>query len=420
MLGVWRRSRPRTRVVAGVMVLAVAGALTWWLWWRGGTAADAQEQAPTTRTVAASLETLEKTVTTTGTLTPLVQETAAFEVSGTVTAVEVAAGDTVTAGQTLATVDTLQLEADLLQAQATLATARAQLDSAQTDDDGTDVAQAQVDAAAAQVEVAQAAADDAQTAMDGATLLAPVDGLVTAVGYEVGDAVGGSAGSSSGTSSGATGSTGGTSAGTSTATTTTSAGITLVGTDAWRVDATVAEADVAQVEVGDQVEMTSDDLAQTVFGTVAEIGLVSSSTSGTAAYPVTVQVTGSYDDLHDGIAVDVEIVYERRTEVLTVPAAAVTTADDGTTSVTQTDPDGAETTVPVEVGETSGDLVEVVSGLAEGDEVVMTVFSGRSTQSGSTDEQQLPGGGQLPEGFEPPTDGSFPGGFPGGTGGGNG
>ncbi|WP_142160768.1 efflux RND transporter periplasmic adaptor subunit [Cellulomonas sp. SLBN-39] len=414
MLGVWRRSRPRTRVVAGLVVLAVAGTLTWWLWWRGGTAADAQEQAPATRTVAASLETLEKTVTTTGTLTPLVQETAAFEVSGTVTAVAVAAGDTVTAGQTLATVDTLQLEADLLQARATLATAQAQLDSAQTDDDGTDAAQAQVDAAAAQVEVAQAAADDAQAAMDGATLVAPVDGLVTAVGYEVGDTVGGS---SSGASSGAAGS----AAGTSTTTTTTSAGITLVGTDAWRVDATVAEADVAQVAVGDQVEMTSDDLAQTVFGTVAEIGLVSSSTSGTAAYPVTVQVTGSYDDLHDGIAVDVEIVYERRTEVLTVPAAAVTTADDGTTSVTQTDPDGAGTTVPVEVGETSGDLVEIVSGLAEGDEVVMTVFSGRSTQSGSTDEQQLPGGGQLPEGFEPPTDGSFPGGgFPGGTGGGNG
>ncbi|QGQ18956.1 biotin/lipoyl-binding protein [Cellulomonas sp. JZ18] len=413
MVGVWRRSRPRTRVVAGVVALAAVGALVWWLWWRGGTDASAQE-APATRTVAASLSTLEKTVTTTGTLTPAVHEDVSFTVAGTVTAVGVAAGDTVTAGQTLATVDTLRLDAAVLQARATLAAAQADLDAAQDADDGTDAAQAAVDAAAAQVAVAQADVDAAVADVSAATLVSPVAGVVTSVGVAVGDSVGSGSGSGTGSASSSTAAPGGTS-GTST---TSTAAFTVVGTDGWQVDATVGEADVAHVDVGDQVEITSDDLDGTVFGTVAEVGLVSTSTSGTAAYPVTVAVTGAPAGLHDGVQVDVAIVYERRTDVLTVPSAAVATADDGTTTVTRVAADGTQEDVTVEVGEASGDVVEVVSGLAEGDEVVVTVFTGRAGQTGGgTDGGQGQAPGAPPEGWTPPDGGA---GFPGGrTGGGD-
>ncbi|MFC8191520.1 biotin/lipoyl-binding protein [Cellulomonas sp. NPDC057328] len=394
------------------MALAAVGALVWWLWWRGGTGASAQE-APATRTVAASLSTLEKTVTTTGTLTPAVHEDVSFTVAGTVTAVAVAAGDTVTAGQTLATVDTLHLDAAVLQARATLAEAQADLDAAQDADDGSDAAQAAVDAAVAQVAVAQADVDGAVADVAAATLVSPVAGVVTSVGVTVGDVV--DSGTTGATTTGASGasSSAASPGGTSGASATTSvAAFTVVGTDGWQVDATVGEADAAHVAAGDQVEITSDDLTGTVFGTVAEVGLVSSSTSGTAAYPVTVQVTGTPDGLHDGVTVDVAIVYERRTDVLTVPSAAVSTGDDGTTTVTRLTADGTEE-VAVEVGEASGDVVEVVSGLAEGDEVVMTVFAGRAGQSGGggTDGGQGQAPGAPPEGFTPPDGGA---GFPGG------
>ncbi len=53
----------------------------------------------------------------------------------------------------------------------------------------------------------------------------------------------------------------------------------------------VDESDVALIEVGDQVEMTSDDLTETLFGVVGEIGLVSSTSTGVASFPVTVDVT---------------------------------------------------------------------------------------------------------------------------------
>ena len=402
----WRRTRPWVRVVGAVVVLGLVATGAWWVWWRQPASAEAQ--GPTTRTVEASLSTMEKTVSGTGTLEPTVQEDVSFAVSGTVTKVKVAAGDTVTKGQVLATVDTLSLDADLLSAKSTLAQAEARLSDAEDAADGSDASDAQVAAAKAQVEVAQAGVDDADAAVDDAVLKAPAAGLVTTADLEVGDVV----------TSGSTGSSGGgaqPSSQSSTSTTTTSTGqFVIVGTGAWQVATTVGEADVANVAAGDQVEMTSDDLTDTLYGTVASVGLVSTSTSGVAAYPVVVDVTGDTTTLHDGTSVDVSIIYERRTDVLTVPALAVTTAD-GASTVTVQATDGTQKKVTVTTGETSGNLVEITDGLAEGDAVVLQTFqAGTGNRQGGQNGQtgQLPGGGDFQGGF--PGGGDFQGGFPGG------
>src|SRR4051794_21403306 len=117
MRRVWARTGPLSRTLGLVVVVAVAATAIWWFGIRDASAASAE---PITRTVGASLTTMEKSVSGIGTLTPTVQRDVDFTVSGTVTAVPVAVGQTVTAGQTLATVDTLQLQADLLQARSTL------------------------------------------------------------------------------------------------------------------------------------------------------------------------------------------------------------------------------------------------------------------------------------------------------------
>lgn len=418
MLSLWRRTRPWVRVVAVVLLVAVAATGGYWSGHRG-TAAEAAAPEPTTTAVAASLSTIQQSVSASGTLTPAVQEEVSFAVSGTVTSVDVAAGDTVAAGQQLATVDTLQLDAALLQARADLAAAQAALSDAQDASDGSDSAVAQVAALAAKVEVAQTAVTDAETDRAGATLTAPVAGLLTTADLAVGDAVTGtSGGTASGTGSGGTG-TGATSgtAGSTSTTTTSSAPFVIVGTDAWQVDVTVDEADVALLAVGNQVEITPDGATETVYGTVGEIGLLSTSSGGVAAYPVTVDVTGGPEGLHDGQSAEVAIVYERRTDVLTVPAAAVTTVD-GQTVVTQEGADGATATTAVTVGETSGTLVEITEGLAEGDEVLVTAVTRRATgtedDSDAAEQGQLPGGGGMPDFSQLP--GGVPGGqAPGGT-----
>ena len=109
---------------------------------------------------------------------------------------------------------------------------------------------------------------------------------------------------------------------------------------------------------------------------------------------MTVAVTGDQEGLHDGVAAEVELVYERRTDVLTVPSLAVTTADDGTTTVQQTDADGEVVDVPVTTGETSGNVTEITEGLAEGDEVVLAVFTPGTGGVRPAEPGQLPGGGR--------------------------
>lgn len=386
MHGRWR-PRPAARWLGGALAVTVAGGGVWWFGLRDDAAAV---PSVTTQTVAASLTTLEKSVSASGTVEPTVLEDVSFEAPGTVTAVDVAVGDTVTAGQALATIDTLQLTADLLEAKATLASAQARLASAEDDDDGTDAAGAQVAAASAQVDVAQAGVDTAQAQMDAATLVAPAAGLVTEVNLEVGDVVAGTAGSGGSSGAGGAAPSGG-----STSASTSGAHVVIVGTDSWTVDVTVDDSEVALIEVGDQAELTLEDATDLVFGTVAEIGLVSTSTGGVAAFPVTIEITGQPEGVYDGVAADVEIVYERRTDVLTVPSAAVRTVD-GTSVVTQLDADGNQVQTTVTVGETVGDVTEITAGLAEGDEVVLTVVN-RTAEDADTQQ----GGMQLPEGFDP-------------------
>ena len=386
----WRATRPAGRVVAivvAVLVLAAAGTGVWWFTVRDKASASPTNGATTTA-VAASLTTLQKSVSATGTLTPTVQQAVSFAVSGTVTAVDVKVGDTVTVGQTLATVDTLQLNADLLTAKANLVSAQATLADLRASSNGSATAVAQIAAASARVDVAQAAVTSAESAMSGATLTAPVAGLITSVSLQVGDRVTGTASSSGNAPSASSSSSSNNNSSSSTGQ------FEIVGTDAYDVSLTVNDTDVALIQPGDQVEMTSDNLSGTVFGVVRTVGPLSTST-GVASYPVVVDVTGDMSKLHDGISVNASIVYERRSNVLTIPTAAITKAADGTSTVTKVAADGTTSTVTVTTGESSGTQTEITAGLSEGDEVQVTTYAWTSTGGTNQNQQGFPGGGEF-------------------------
>lgn len=414
-----RRRRRTWIVTGGVIVLVAAGSVYWFGF--GPTAGSQTAQAAST-TVAASLQTLEQTVSSTGTLAPTSDEDVNFVASGTVTAVAVTAGSTVTAGETLATVDTLTENANLLSAKATLASAQADLSSASSSSTGSSSDVAQIAADTAAVSVAAAAVTTAQTEYDGTTLVAPIAGLVTAVNLEVGDVVsnGTSSASTSGStgSSASTGSTTGTSTtGTTTSGTTTStstADFTIIGTGSWDVSVSLSASDIKNIKVGQQVDLSTDENSS-FFGTVASIGLLPSTTTGAATYPVVVTVTGSPTDLYDGVTVTAKIIYEKRTNVLTVPSAAVTTANGVSTVEKVTGAKSVKTTVTV--GETVGNLTEITKGLATGDKVSETLFTpGKgNTGTGTGTRGNFTGGGTGGTGGT----GTFPGGgnFGGTTGG---
>jgi multidrug efflux pump subunit AcrA (membrane-fusion protein) len=421
--------RLRTWILVGVIIVVVAGGSVYWFGF-GPTAGSATAASATT-TVAASLQTIEQTVSGTGTLTPTTEDDVDFAASGTVTAVKVKAGSTVKAGQTLATIDTLTEKANLLTAKANLAAAESTLSSAESSSAGA----AQIAADKASVSVAASAVTTAKTEYKGTTLVSPIAGLVTTVNLAVGDVVSGGStstgsatgsGTSTGSTTGGSTSTGSTTGGststgstTDSTSTTSTADFTVVGTKSWEVSVSLGASDIKNIKVGQQVDLSTDENAS-FFGTVSSIGLLPSTTTGAATYPVVVTVTGSPTDLYDGVTVTAKIVYERRTNVLTVPSAAITTAKG--VSTVEVVKNGTTTKTTVTVGETSGNLTEITKGISAGAEVQVTRFmpgTGNTTTGTGTRGTGNFGGTGTGGNFTPPNGGTFGGPSTGsGTGGG--
>lgn len=387
---------PRRRLVAGLVLLVVLSAgVGSWLLLRDDSPAAA---APTTATVAT--QTLQQTVSASGTVAAARTDELGFDASGTVTHVYVEPGAKVRKGQRLAAIDDDVLQAELSAARSALSAARTAR-SAHVSDGASDEQLAADDAAVLAAESSLAQAEDATA---GAVLRATAKGTVTAVGLAVGDTVGGSASPSGGGSSDS--GTGG--SGSDTAT------ITVVSSGRFVVEATVASGDVGKLKKGLQATLTVSGIDEPVYGTVSEVGLVAEAdANGAAAFPVTIEVTDQRDDLFGGTSADVSIVVSSRADVLTVDSRAVRTDGDQTYVEKVTDPaTGATTRTDVELGETSGLVTEVVSGLQAGDVVSVPSFSGPGGGGGGNldqapqrmrDFQQggvvIPGGGVPPAGF---------------------
>ncbi|WGX98998.1 efflux RND transporter periplasmic adaptor subunit [Nocardioides sp. L-11A] len=386
----WRgRRRLVVSLAALVALSAVAGG---WLLLRGD-----EPAAATSSTATVGTQTLRQTVTAAGTVAAARTAELAFDVSGTVTAVYVRPGDSVTKGQRLAAVDDEVLQAELDAADSALDAAEAARSEHVADGASTE----QVAADRAAVLAAESRLVEARAAVEDAVLRATAKGTVTDVGIAVSDTVGGSSGGTgSGTGSGAGSGTGDDSAGT----------ITVVSTGAFVVEATVSSGDVAKVTTGLQAEIAVSGVDETVYGTVQEVGLVAETDSaGAAVFPVTIKVTDRRDDLFGGTSADVTIVVSQRADVLTVDSRAIRTDGDGTYVEKVTDAaTGASARTEVELGETSGMATEVLSGLGEGDLVVVPGFSGPGGAGGDREmqermqqfrEQMQQGGGMPPGGI---------------------
>jgi multidrug efflux pump subunit AcrA (membrane-fusion protein) len=377
------RGRSRRLLAIPVVLLVAGGGTGAWLLARDESVAV----EPTTATVSA--ETVRETVAASGTIAPARSAELSFDVSGTVTRVLVAEGDTVRKGQALARVGTGTLVAERTAAVAALDAAYAQL--AEDEDDGASATQLAADRAS--ILSAEDSVAEAREAVRDATLRSTVRGTVVSLDLARGDVVGSSSGGGS-----APGSTGGADTSTSGDTGTTGS-ITVVSTSSFVVDATVAAADAARLEQGLQAEITPSGATEVVYGTVSDLGLVAeTNTSGAAVFPVVVEVTGTPEELYAGTSADVSIIVTQTAGVLTVPSRALTTQDD-TTYVTRI-VDGEKVTTEVETGTAYGMSTEVVSGLAEGDVVEIPGFSGPAGGGGGGggDRQgQFPGGGEMPD-----------------------
>jgi macrolide-specific efflux system membrane fusion protein len=368
MAGLLHRTSRKQRVILASGLIVVLGAAAAGFLVVGKSPAA----APTFQLVAATSGTLRQTVSSTGTIEPAQEANLNFAVSGQVTSVAVTVGQTVKAGQVLAKVNSASLSADVAQAEATEASDAAKLSADQAA--GSSVTAAQLTADETAVTAAQNQVTDAKQALAEANLTSPIAGVVAALSLSAGQQVSGAgsaAGGSGGTGSSNAGLAGASSSGTSASasTSSSSAQVVVISTSSYVVNGTVDDTEVGLVQAGDQAVIIPDGATSPVYGVVSSVGLIASTTSGVATYPVTIAVTGNPGGLYPGASATVTLVVRQLSNVTTVPTAALHYTSSG--AVVYEMVNGRQVAHPVTTGMTSGGQTQIVSGLSVGTEVVV-------------------------------------------------
>ena len=289
-----------------------------------------------------------------------------FGITGTVQEVLVAEGDNVTKDEVLARLDapSLQSSVEVAELQVKIAenqvkVYRAQYEIAQINLDNAgslpsqskDVLEQQVDIARASWETAKVNLDiaelnleSAKLNLDKAKIVAPFDGVVAAITIIEGEEI-------------------------STAALATPA-ITLVGTSGIEMQGYIDEVDVASVKPGQSANITLDALPnEELSGEVAFISLVSTIRAGVVSYAATITLEDPVAGLRDGMSATAAVIIERRDDVLLIPNRAI----EGTLANPKVSVlvDGQIEERGITLGLSDGINTEVVSGLEEGEEVVL-------------------------------------------------
>ncbi|HEY6472394.1 MAG TPA: biotin/lipoyl-binding protein [Acidimicrobiales bacterium] len=419
----WRRYR---WPIAGVVVVVVAAAIALPLWLTSGSSTPFGLTV-TTVTVPVTTGNIQSTVTSSGTIEPASSASLNFAVSGTITAVNVKAGQTVTAGQVLATVDTTALTEEVNAAQAQLTSAEDRLSS----DEASGASASSIDSDQASVTSAESAVSTAQTNLNDASLTSTIAGTVASVDLTVGQQVTGtgSGGGGTGNGSGSTG-TGATGTGTggTGSTGSSSAQVEVIGTDSYIVNTTVDDTQIGQISDGDQVDITPSGGSSTTrvsafsagdastgstsgsgtdYGTVGSISLIGTQSSNVTTFPVVVNVTGDPSGLYAGASADVSIIVKQLNDVTEVPTGAISYGTNGQATVTEV-VNGAHVVKDVTTGAAESGETQITSGVEPGAKVLEKEVKFNAPTGGA--------GGGLFGG----TGGTKGGGFPGAGGGGGG
>jgi HlyD family secretion protein len=260
-----------------------------------------------------------------------------------------------------ARVDAVQAQLDLLRSGSTTETlqaAQANVDALQAQYDGVKaqldkllagVTAAEIATARANLAQAQVALDLAELALEKAVLKAPFDGVVSMVNLEPGEFVGPQVPI-----------------------------VELLDTSAFRIEVDVDEADIGWVEAGQEVELTLDSFpGQVLTGRVIGIDTSATFDTGVVSYGVTIETEPAGLPLRGGMTVDAEIVTDQREDVLLVPNRAIwIDADTGQPFVERKLAEDI-ITVNIEQGLANDEFSEVLSGLNEGDTLVVRSASVR-------------------------------------------
>ena len=288
-----------------------------------------------------------------------------FGATGTVTEVLVDEGNNVTEDQVLARLDAPSLESSVETAELGVEiaeegvkAARAQYEIAEINLDeppptvSEDVLELQLDAAKASWETAKLNLEIAELSLESAELnlekavviVAPFDGVVADISITEGKEI-------------------------STATLATPA-ISLVDTSEIEMRGFIDEIDIAMVQLGQEANIILDALPdEEIKGSVAFISPVGTTLAGVVSYDTTITLENPIAELRDGMSATAEVIIERRDDVLSIPNRYIRGTLENPIVVVLVDEQEEEREITL--GLTDGINTEILSGLQEGEEVVL-------------------------------------------------
>ena len=145
---------------------------------------------------------------------------------------------------------------------------------------------------------------------------------------------------------------------------------TLLDISAFHIEVTIDETEIAKLKVGQSATVELDAFAgETCDGVVSRLELVGNNAQGIVTYGVRVDLQKSDRELKPLMTAVVDIIVDRREDVLVVPNRALRRDRDG--KYVEILRLGIPTRVAVETGVSDVDFSEVVSGLEEGQQVVV-------------------------------------------------
>ena len=340
-----------------------------------------------------SLQTLQNSVTATGTIEAVTSVTVGTQVSGIVNKLYVDYNSRVKKGQVIAELDKTNLLSELNTAKANMASAQSQLNYQNANmkryqtlyqkglvsADDYENALLTYRQAKEQVATAKEQVQRAQTNLGYATITSPIDGTVISKSVEEGQTVAASFNTPE---------------------------LFTIAKDLtnMQVVADVDEADIGAVKEGDRVTFTVDAYPDDTFeGTVKQVRLQATTTNNVVTYEVVISAQNADLKLKPGLTANVTIYTQERTGVLAVANKALrftptkeTVGKDmkivdckGKNKVWTLD--GKTLTAhPVNIGQTDGMHTEITKGLKAGQQIVTEIVV-NTPEDDSEDQQQSQG-----------------------------
>jgi len=269
-----------------------------------------------------------------------------FGVTGTVTEVLVEEGSNVTKDQLLARLDAPSLESsvEIAELQVEIAEEQVKAARAQYEASSTDITKASWRTAKLNLEIAELNLESAELNLEKAVIVAPFDGVIADITITEGKDV--------------------------SAATLAAPAISLVDTSEIEMRGFIDEIDIAIVKVGQAANITLDALpGEEVKGSVAFISPVGTTLAGIVVYDTTITLENPVDELRDGMTATAEVIIERRDDVLFIPNRALHGTWENPWVLVLVDEQVEEREITL--GLTNGIDTEVLSGLEEGEKVVL-------------------------------------------------